>query len=87
MEALTPKNKSIVFLARKNSKPLAGVMLLANHYICHYWNGVHLNNPENEGQGELLQWEAIRWAKEKGTQFYDLCIVGHIQGKTIAFKL
>lgn len=88
LEALAFKNKSVVFLARKKARLLAGVILLRNNYMCHYWSGAHLNDAGNEGHGELLQWEAIKWAKENKSQFYDLCVVEPERLPNIArFKL
>lgn len=68
-------NKSIIFLAKKNSNLLSGNILLRNKHICHYWLSARKRGAENLGQGELLQWEAIKWAKKTGSGFYDLCVV------------
>ena len=39
----------------------------------HYYKGAGLFDVKNEGQGELLQWEAIKISKSLGTKYYDLC--------------
>ena len=41
----------------------------------HYWQGTSKNDVKNYGQGELLQWEAIKWAKQNGSKYYDLCVI------------
>ena len=40
-----------------------------------YWLGINCNNIPNNGQGEMLQWEAIKYAKSKGCKYYDLCFI------------
>lgn len=70
-----PNDKAIILLAKMQSVVLAGVVLLRNRYICHYWLGTGRKDAQNLGQGELLQWEAIKWAKENGSQYYDVCVV------------
>lgn len=40
-----------------------------------YWLGGTKANSVNSGQGELLQWEAIRYSKAIGCKYYDLCYV------------
>lgn len=39
-----------------------------------YWLGVTIPS-ENFGQGDLLQWEAIKRAKNYGCKYYDLCYI------------
>ena len=41
----------------------------------HYYKGASLFETKNVGQGELLQWEAIKWAKNRGVKYYDLCVL------------
>jgi hypothetical protein len=68
-----PKNKAKLLVAYKDGIPLSGVMLIGNINFMHYYKGCSAQNVKNEGQGELLQWEAIKWAKSIGTKYYDLC--------------
>jgi len=82
------KNQAIILLAEKNGDILSGVILIGNKNVMHYWQGASKRNVENLGQGELLQWEAIKWAKENGSQYYDLCVVEKDRLPNIAkFKL
>ena len=41
----------------------------------HYWKGASKEGVKNEGQGDLLQWETIKYAKENGARYYDLCVI------------
>jgi lipid II:glycine glycyltransferase (peptidoglycan interpeptide bridge formation enzyme) len=40
-----------------------------------YWLGFSSENVPNLGQGELLQWEAIKRMKNYGCKYYDLCYI------------
>lgn len=40
-----------------------------------YWIGINNSGFENLGQSELLQWEAIKFLKEKKCTYYDLCYI------------
>jgi len=40
-----------------------------------YWLGFGAENIPNSGQGDLLQWEAIKLMKSKGCKIYDLCYI------------
>jgi lipid II:glycine glycyltransferase (peptidoglycan interpeptide bridge formation enzyme) len=88
LEAYAPNRKAVVLLAKIHSNIISGVILLRNRHMCHYWLGANKKKEGNLGQGELLQWEAIKWAKENGSKYYDLCVVEHERLPQIArFKL
>ena len=70
-----PKNQAKILIAYKNDIPISGVVLIGNGYMVHYWKGASRYNIKNEGQGDLLQWEAIKWAKMRGAKYYDLCVI------------
>lgn len=75
-DLLTPyfeKKQAFVLLALKNDVPISGIVLLGNKNYMHYYKGASLDNAPNEGQGELLQWEAIKLSKKLGVKYYDLC--------------
>jgi hypothetical protein len=40
-----------------------------------YWLGLSDKESQNLGQGELMQWEAIRLSKNLGCRYYDLCYI------------
>jgi hypothetical protein len=67
--------KAMVFIAYLEDKPLAGVVILGNKNVMHYWQGASANDIPNLGQGEMLQWDAIKWAKNFGAKYYDLCVI------------
>lgn len=82
------KKQAAIFLAEINSKVISGVILIGNKYIMHYWQGASRRDAPNLGQNELLQWEAIKWAKHNGGKYYDLCVVEQERLPHIArFKL
>jgi hypothetical protein len=66
---------ALLMIAFHEEKPLAGVILVGNKNVMHYWQGASMSDTPNFGQGELLQWEAIKWTMEQGAMYYDLCVV------------
>lgn len=72
LDSYRAAGKACVLVARREECNLAAVFLLSNHLFCHYWHGVKAKEAPSLGQGELLQWESIRWAKARGCLYYDL---------------
>jgi len=70
-----PKNQAICMIAKKNNQDLSGILLLRNKNFSQYWLGATNEINFNLGSSELLQWEAIKWSKKKGSTYYDLCVV------------
>jgi len=68
-----PKEMAFVLIAYKNDEAISGLFLLGNENYMHYYKGASLSEIKNEGQGELLQWEAIKLSKSLGSKYYDLC--------------
>jgi lipid II:glycine glycyltransferase (peptidoglycan interpeptide bridge formation enzyme) len=66
---------ALLLIAFHEEKPLSGVMLVGNNNVIHYWQGASTKETPNFGQGELLQWEAIKWAKKQEAKYYDLCVI------------
>lgn len=88
LETYYPRNQAIILLAKKESNILSGNILLRNRHICHYWASARNRLTKNLGQGELLQWESIKWSKENESRYYDLCVVEKDRLPQIAmFKL
>lgn len=80
--------KAVILLASLNGEIIAGNMLIGNTNAFHYWQGASKLGIENLGQGELLQWESIKWAKSGGSKSYDLCVVEQERLPNIAqFKM
>jgi hypothetical protein len=88
MKTYEPMGRAVIIAARYQNEVIAAVMLVRNSLICHYWLGASRASAENLGQGELLQWEAIKWAKKCGCKYYDLCVIEEERLPNIArFKL
>ena len=68
-------SKCVILLALLGDEVIAGNMLIGNRNVIHYWQGASKFGVGNYGQGELLQWEGIRWAKSLRSQYYDMCVI------------
>lgn len=62
----------ILLTARYAGMDLAAVMLFTNGHRCWYFYGASTDIERNRMPVYLLQWEAIRWAKQQGCILYDL---------------
>lgn len=71
-ELFHPKGKCELLLAEYEGKPLASLMVFANGRRAWYVYGASNNEERNRMPTYLLQWEAIRWAKARGCEEYDL---------------
>ena len=67
-----PKGTCELLVAEFEGKPLASLMVFANGKRAWYVYGASNNEERNRMPTYLLQWEAIRWAKSKGCEEYDL---------------
>ena len=67
-----PKGICELLVAEYEGKPLASLMVFANGKRAWYVYGASNNEERNRMPTYLLQWEAIRWAKAKGCEEYDL---------------
>jgi lipid II:glycine glycyltransferase (peptidoglycan interpeptide bridge formation enzyme) len=61
-----------LLVAEYNDQPLAGLMVFAWGKRAWYFYGASSNQHRNLMPTYLLQWEAMRWAREKGCILYDL---------------
>ncbi len=61
-----------LFLARYQGETLAGLMLFHFGDRAWYMYGASTDRHRSLMPNQLLQWEAIRWAKERGYAFYDM---------------
>jgi hypothetical protein len=68
-----PKGETFVLIAYKDREAISGVFIIGNKNYMHYYKGANVVEVKNEGQGELLQWEAIKLSKSLGIKYYDLC--------------
>ena len=61
-----------IFVAEYEGTPLAALMVFARGYRAWYFYGASTTQHRNLMPNYLLQWEAMRWAREKGCLTYDL---------------
>ena len=71
-ELFHPVGACELLIASYEGEPLAGLMVFASGKRAWYFYGASNNLHRNLMPTYLLQWEAIRWAKEKGCTEYDL---------------
>jgi lipid II:glycine glycyltransferase (peptidoglycan interpeptide bridge formation enzyme) len=67
-----PKGTCELLVAEYEGKPLASLMVFANANRAWYVYGASNDHERNRMPTYLLQWEAIRWAKARGCEEYDL---------------
>jgi len=61
-----------LLVAEYEGKPLAALMVCARGGYSWYLYGASTNEERNRMPAYLLQWEAMRWAKRRGAEVYDL---------------
>ncbi|MCZ2127064.1 MAG: peptidoglycan bridge formation glycyltransferase FemA/FemB family protein [Anaerolineales bacterium] len=71
-ELFHAKGTCELLLAEYENKPLAALMVFANGKRAWYVYGASNNEERNRMPTYLLQWEAMRWAKARGCEDYDL---------------
>jgi lipid II:glycine glycyltransferase (peptidoglycan interpeptide bridge formation enzyme) len=71
-ELFHPKGTCELLVAEYEGKPLASLMVFANGKRAWYVYGASNDHERNRMPTYLLQWQAIRWAKARGCEEYDL---------------
>jgi lipid II:glycine glycyltransferase (peptidoglycan interpeptide bridge formation enzyme) len=71
-DLFAPQGACVLLIAQYQDQPLAGLMAFARGDTAWYFYGASNNQERNRMPTYTLQWEAIRWAKEKGCLIYDL---------------
>jgi peptidoglycan pentaglycine glycine transferase (the first glycine) len=71
-ELFHPKGICELLVAKYEGKPLASLMVFANGKRAWYVYGASNDHERNRMPTYLLQWQAIRWAKARGCEEYDL---------------
>jgi lipid II:glycine glycyltransferase (peptidoglycan interpeptide bridge formation enzyme) len=71
-QLFVPQGLARLFLATFEDKVLAGIMTFAFGRRAWYMYGASSDEHRNLMPNYLLQWEAIKWAKERGCLTYDL---------------
>ena len=83
------KNKISIFVAKYKGSYIAGSMIIGNNDITHAWiAGSSYKFPKTLKQNELITWYAIKWSKQNGCHYYDVCVIEPERLPNIArFKL
>jgi len=63
--------KIILFIASYKSQPLAAIIVVGFGDTATYFYGASSNEKRNLMPNYLIQWEAIKWAKENKYRYYD----------------
>lgn len=71
-DLFAPQGACVLLMAEYENQPLAGLMAFAHKQNAWYFYGASTNQERNRMPTYLLQWEAIRWAKNKGCLVYDM---------------
>lgn len=70
------QNKIAAFVSKLGNNYLASGLIIGNLQITHLWvAGKPKDVSEIVPRQELLIWESIKWAKEHGSRYFDLCVV------------
>lgn len=71
-ELFHPKGMCEILLAEYEGKPLAALFVARNGNRAYYLYGASTDEERNRMPTYLLQWEAMKWAKARGCEEYDL---------------
>jgi lipid II:glycine glycyltransferase (peptidoglycan interpeptide bridge formation enzyme) len=71
-ELFRPSGMAELLVAEFEGKPLAALMAFVHGKRAWYLYGASTDEERNRMPTYLLQWEAMRWAKSKGAEEYDL---------------
>jgi peptidoglycan pentaglycine glycine transferase (the first glycine) len=72
-----------LLLASHEGKDLAGLMVFASGDTAWYFYGASSNEERERMPTYALQWEAIRWARERGCTTYDLWGIPDVDEETL----
>jgi lipid II:glycine glycyltransferase (peptidoglycan interpeptide bridge formation enzyme) len=71
-DLLHPKQMGELLVAEYEGKPLAALFVAQNGNRSYYLYGASTDEERNRMPTYLLQWEAMKWAKARGCEEYDL---------------
>lgn len=71
-ELLQPKGTAEILVAEYEGRPLAALFVARNGRRAYYLYGASTDEERNRMPAYLLQWEAMKWAKARGCEEYDL---------------
>jgi lipid II:glycine glycyltransferase (peptidoglycan interpeptide bridge formation enzyme) len=67
-----PHGECELLMAEFEGEPLAALMVFARGQRCWYFYGASADAHRERMPTYLLQWEAMRWARQRGCRVYDL---------------
>jgi lipid II:glycine glycyltransferase (peptidoglycan interpeptide bridge formation enzyme) len=82
-EIFHPGGRCELFLAEYAGQPLAGLMVFARGSRAWYFYGASNEEERSRMPAYLLQWEAMRWARDRGCRSYDLWGVPDAEEETL----
>jgi lipid II:glycine glycyltransferase (peptidoglycan interpeptide bridge formation enzyme) len=71
-DLIHPKQMGELFLAEYEEKPLAALFVARNGNRAYYLYGASTDEERSRMPTYFLQWEAMKWAKARGCEEYDL---------------
>ena len=71
-DLMQPKGLGEILVAEYEGKPLAALFVAQNGKRAYYLYGASTDEERNRMPTYLLQWEAMKWAKARGCEEYDL---------------
>ena len=72
------RDAAALFLAEYEERPIAGLIALRCGPVTTYMFGASSNSERNRMPNHLLQWTAIRWAKDRGCSMYDFRAIAEV---------
>jgi lipid II:glycine glycyltransferase (peptidoglycan interpeptide bridge formation enzyme) len=82
-ELFHPTGMAELLVAEYEGKPLAALMVFTRGRRAWYMYGASSDEERNRMPTYLLQWEAMRWARSKGVEAYDLWGVPDVDEETL----
>jgi lipid II:glycine glycyltransferase (peptidoglycan interpeptide bridge formation enzyme) len=71
-DLFSPDGRCALLMAEYEGRPLAGLMVFFQGLRAWYFYGASSDEERNRMPAYLLQWEAMRWARQHGCREYDL---------------
>lgn len=71
-DLFNPKGECELLMAEFQGEPLAAIMVFARGTRAWYFYGASASKHRDRMPTYILQWEAMRWARERGCTMYDL---------------
>jgi lipid II:glycine glycyltransferase (peptidoglycan interpeptide bridge formation enzyme) len=85
-EFYNSRKRMSAFAAKVGKSDLASGVVIGNKTMIHLWIAGKPRGtiPKGVPRQDLLIWETIKWAKQSGSRYYDLCYVDAVRQRDIA---